>query len=214
MSILLILYVIYKLTSSVQAHDQHETQASNATQSVMDELIELHDSLNPQTRNKIEDLFVKMAEEGINILDEPAESGCIDLLETTGLIELIYIEMEKMDSTPQTNADIKMNKMIQFVGTDLCKKEAESFENAKIKFYTLSEHKQNEIVDTILQRGVERNAWDASLYSECIDLMKIEINDLYSVLHQQYPQLIKLKKLLTSIVLDTCASYFSDKRDL
>lgn len=162
----------------------------------------------------IKTAFMELEKAGMDILLEPDPTQCIKLLETTGIIELVYGKIVK--SYPLYNEAI-MNKMIGIIGKQLCINEVLEFQKTKDRFYRLSEHLQNEVTDEILNAGNQQNAWTAESYSKCIDTMNAVIQRLSVNLKQEYPklkQLKKFKKLLVSIIYQTCDSYFKDKRDL
>ena len=163
---------------------------------------------------KIRNAFTKIEKDGMDILMEPDPNQCIDMIQETGIIELIYAEMVELHSL--YNEDI-MNKMIEVIGKQLCIQEGMEFQSTKDRFHRMSEHLQNEVVDEILTVGNQQEAWTAESYTKCIDQIQAIAGRLETELKEKYivlNRLRKFKKLLISIIYDTCDSYFKDKRDL
>merc|ERR1712032_933208 len=101
--------------------------------------------------------------------------------------------------------------MISALAKEICADEAQSFQRTQNEFRALSEHTKNEIIDSIEQRGIDADAFDAEKEQDCIDIMAGAVSEMHRELQPQYPRLHRLKKMLTLLTTEICNSYFKDK---
>mmetsp|Transcript_34107 Transcript_34107/g.55603 ORF Transcript_34107/g.55603 Transcript_34107/m.55603 type:complete len:206 (+) Transcript_34107:43-660(+) len=200
-------FILVFLISMHISGSRRLSRQTSLTQTPMD--THIHAAFSVLRREPILDIFIGTDAE-----------QCIDLLETTGIVQLVYEELNKLqvpDDVYQGMSDSAMLQEITRHGTQLCRAEATQLKASLNKYNSYPEHLQNEIQDMLLQTGKEKEAWIAPTLSQCIQLMQSEIETLSEHLHQQFPLIRNMKylnKLLQFFIFETCESYFYDKRDL
>lgn len=167
------------------------------------------DALRGKIRDVIIDEFTKW--QNTDILMEPSVDKCIEMVLAPKLVSSVTHQV--IESEPEINEDV-IHSMVNRTAVKMCNEEAEHFRKAKRHFNKYSEHIRNEIEDQVLQQGINRKAYEVETLNECKIIMKEAVDELHRDLDRKYHKQPQLKKLLTFLCHQSCASYLSDKRDL
>ena len=155
---------------------------------------------NSKLRGDIINTFYELRDNEIQILMETDLDECIQLLQSTGFNELIYIKMIESYPIYNENEELMLN-MINSIGKQFCMEEMQDWSHINDNFHALSEHLQNEVQDKILQKGIDIEAWKTATYQECIQAMYPYINELDKTMKILYPSLKDIQGLSNMIAV-------------